>query len=130
MQKIKIQAVLDADNADHIEAAVTFLRALNPASGYAQKLQDDVEEKPKRTRRTKAEIAKDTEAENTEAENTEAKNTDNPGVTIEEVRLKLAEKVAAHRDPIKAKLLELGAKNVSTMSPDKYGVFVDFLNSL
>ena len=50
--------------------------------------------------------------------------------TVEEVREKLKEKVGEHREEIKAKLTELGAPNVSSLDPDKYSEFVDFLESL
>ena len=49
---------------------------------------------------------------------------------IEEVREKLKEKVNDHREAIKAKLTELGAPNVSSLDPSKYGVFMNFLNDL
>ena len=49
---------------------------------------------------------------------------------IEEVREKLKEKVNDHREAIKAKLTELGAPNVSSLDPDNYADFMDFLNGL
>lgn len=49
---------------------------------------------------------------------------------IEEVREKLKEKVNDHREAIKAKLTELGAPNVSSLDPDNYSAFMDFLNGL
>lgn len=49
---------------------------------------------------------------------------------IEEVREKLKEKVNDHREAIKAKLTELGAPNVSSLDPDNYPAFMDFLNGL
>lgn len=49
---------------------------------------------------------------------------------IEEVREKLKEKVSDHRERIKLKLTDLGAPNVSSLDPAKYGEFMQFLNSL
>jgi len=49
---------------------------------------------------------------------------------VEEVREKLKEKVNDHREAIKAKLTELGAPNVSSLDPDNYAAFMDFLNGL
>ena len=49
---------------------------------------------------------------------------------VEEVREKLKEKVAEHREEIKAKLTELGAPNVSSLDPSKYTEFVNFLEGL
>lgn len=49
---------------------------------------------------------------------------------IEDVRALLMKKVNDHRSEIKEKLSELGAKSVSTLDPEKYQEFVDYLNSL
>ena len=51
-------------------------------------------------------------------------------VTIVDLRALLATKVENHRPEIKAKLTELGAANVTTLDPQKYGAFKDYLNSL
>ena len=51
-------------------------------------------------------------------------------LTIDDVRKVVASKAAAHRDEVKAKLTELGAKNVTTLDPGKYQALVDYLNTL
>ena len=51
-------------------------------------------------------------------------------LTIDDVRSVVASKAAAHRDEVKAKLTELGAKNVTTLDPSKYQALVDYLNTL
>ena len=53
-----------------------------------------------------------------------------PALTIDDVRKVVASKAAAHRDDVKAKLTELGAKNVTTLDPGKYQELVDYLNTL
>lgn len=53
-----------------------------------------------------------------------------PTLSIDDVRKVVASKAAAHRDEVKAKLTELGAKNVTTLDPDKYQELVDYLNTL
>ena len=53
-----------------------------------------------------------------------------PTITIDDVRKVVASKAAAHRDEVKAKLTELGAKNVTTLDPGKYHELVDYLNTL
>ena len=53
-----------------------------------------------------------------------------PTLTIDDVRKVVASKAAAHRDEVKAKLTELGAKNVTTLDPSKYQELVDYLNTL
>lgn len=49
---------------------------------------------------------------------------------IEEVREKLKEKVGEHRETIKSKLNEFGVPNVSSLDPDNYPEFMEFLESL
>lgn len=53
-----------------------------------------------------------------------------PKYTVEWVRRLLAEKVGKYRAECKQKLSELGAANVSSLDPEKYAEFVDFLNTL
>lgn len=53
-----------------------------------------------------------------------------PEYKIEAVRKAMAAKVNDHRDELVSKLRELGAKNVSTLDPAKYGEFIDYINSL
>ena len=53
-----------------------------------------------------------------------------PTLSIDDVRKVVASKAAAHRDEVKAKLTELGAKNVTTLDPGKYQELVDYLNTL
>lgn len=53
-----------------------------------------------------------------------------PKYTVEWVRRLLAEKVGKYRAECKQKLAELGAANVSSLDPEKYADFVDFLNTL
>ena len=51
-------------------------------------------------------------------------------LSIDDVRKVVASKAAAHRNEVKAKLTELGAKNVTTLDPSKYQELVDYLNTL
>lgn len=51
-------------------------------------------------------------------------------VSIEDVRAALTAKVNDHRETIRAKLTEFGAKSVTTLDPAKYQEMYDFLNSL
>ena len=53
-----------------------------------------------------------------------------PTLTIDDVRKVVASKAAAHRKEVKAKLIELGAENVTTLDPGKYQALVDYLNTL
>lgn len=99
-------------------------------------------EKPKRTRAAKPapaeepkeevvneqqQMQKEIDADKDFAE--EAKKSE-PTVTIEQVREVLGKKVGDHRETIKAKLTELGAKNVSVLDASHYDNFHAFLTNL
>lgn len=53
-----------------------------------------------------------------------------PEIKISDLRTLLSKKVDEHRDDIKAKLTELGAKNVTTLDESKYEEFHTFLKDL
>ena len=60
-----------------------------------------------------------------------AKETAPPtGIKIEDIRALLAKKVTAHRTDIKAELTRLEANNVTSLDPEKYQEFMNFLNGL
>lgn len=53
-----------------------------------------------------------------------------PAVSIQDIRTLLASKVDNHRETIRAKLTELGAKNVTGLDVRNYDAFYEFLNDL
>lgn len=53
-----------------------------------------------------------------------------PAVSIQDIRTLLASKVDNHREAIRAKLTELGAKNVTGLDPRNYDSFYEFLKDL
>ena len=53
-----------------------------------------------------------------------------PAVPIQDIRTLLASKVDNHRETIRAKLTELGAKNVTGLDARNYGSFYKFLKDL
>lgn len=53
-----------------------------------------------------------------------------PAVSIQDIRTLLASKVDNHRETIRAKLTELGAKNVSGLDARNYDAFYEFLKDL
>lgn len=54
----------------------------------------------------------------------------NPAVSIQDIRTLLASKVDNHRETIRAKLTELGAKNVTGLDARNYDAFYEFLKYL
>lgn len=53
-----------------------------------------------------------------------------PAVSIQDIRTLLASKVDNHRETIRAKLTELGAKNVTGLDTRNYDSFCEFLKDL
>ena len=53
-----------------------------------------------------------------------------PAVSIQDIRTLLASKVGNHRETIRAKLTELGAKNVTGLDARNYDAFCEFLKDL
>ena len=53
-----------------------------------------------------------------------------PAVSIQDIRTLLASKVDNHRETIRAKLTELGAKNVTGLDGRNYDAFYEFLKDL
>ena len=53
-----------------------------------------------------------------------------PAVSIQDIRTLLASKVDNHRATIRAKLTELGAKNVTGLDARNYDAFYEFLKDL
>lgn len=53
-----------------------------------------------------------------------------PAVSIQDIRTLLASKVDNHRETIRAKLTELGARNVTGLDVRNYDAFYEFLRDL
>ena len=58
------------------------------------------------------------------------KKTEEPVVSIQDIRTLLASKVDNHRETIRAKLTELGSKNVTGLDARNYDAFYEFLKDL
>lgn len=61
---------------------------------------------------------------------TQAKPAPSKTVTIEMIRAAVSAKSGTHRDELRAKLTEFGAKNVTGLVPEHYEEFLDYINSL
>lgn len=58
------------------------------------------------------------------------KKTEEPAVSIQDIRTLLASKVDNNRETIRAKLTELGARNVTGLDVRNYDAFYKFLKDL
>lgn len=164
MQTVKIEVVIDTANATQMRAVQNFFAELNgtirgeivtltagegPHTSVPKEEKPQTgapapkEEKKKRTRRTKEQIAADKaelEAKKTvevsDKVATEVKATEkkiaagDEEITAGEIRLALSNKVKDHRDTIKVKMTELGAANVSQLKAEDYPEIIEFLNAL
>ena len=117
MDKIKIEAWIDALDSNQVQAAVSFLQSLRPTELASTRPVEKIEEKPAR-KKSKPEKKSVPEPK------------DEGKITIDQVRKLLSSKVEKHRVALKEKLTELGAPNVTNLNEDKYEEFMEFLNSL
>lgn len=92
---------------------------------------------PNKKQEAKAEKAEKAETKTSKNEKApaKAKGEDKPAakaskIDINSVRALVSMKASSHRQALKAKLNELGAKNVTSLDPAKYGEFTEFLNAL
>ena len=145
---IKVEVYVDTTKQEQIEALSSLLFLVGgsePAQRTDHEPTPEPEKKPSRTRSKKEAEKKDPEPtpapeaepedkdpepETKDPEPTPAPEEEGPKWKVEQVREKLKEKVQDHRDEIKSKLSELGAPNVSSLDPEKYNEFMEFLDSL
>lgn len=140
---VKVEVLVDTANPEHMSALNSLFAVIakgpesDPNQGGAteEPTPSSPDNQPRRGRPRKEVKPETSKAETQDPEpSSESEQTETEAeaktYTIEEVREKLKEKVAEHREAIKAKLTELGAPNVSNLDPAKYSEFVDFLESL
>lgn len=126
---------------EELKLTADYLKGL--ANLSVDRVQEQIADKPKKQTASKPktekveaqpqtqpkveEVAEEKPAVEEKVEET-ASNT--PEIKISDLRTLLSKKVDDHRDDIKAKLTELGAKNVTTLDESKYEEFYDFLKGL
>lgn len=127
----KVQTAMDR------QVAETVAKGLDAAEGKAA-TETPAPTKPAAKRSTKAkEVVKETEEESPaaaaakeEAPEDVATAKAESSVDIATLRTLLSQKVDDHRDSIKDKLTEFGAKNITSLDSDKYQEMYDFLTAL
>lgn len=145
MSTIKLELTVDANN---IEIVTEFLGRIAVASVGGKKVNElkvvDAEEvkapetekpapKP-RPSRAKAKPQPEPEEEEDEDEDLDDEGLEEEAeeetIDADDLRAKQAEKVAAHRATIKAKLTELGATGIKDLDEKHYAAYFDFLSKL
>jgi len=143
---VHIDVFVDITDPEQISALSTFLTKVGKNAQTPEAPTPQPEPKPqpepqpekpakpakpsKPAKAPKAEPTPEPEPEPEKPAEEEAPAAEEKTYQVEEVREKLKEKVADHREEIKAKLTELGAPNVSSLDPSKYTEFVNFLEGL
>ena len=148
--KFKFEIESDGLTTAQTLAFRTFIGTLGGAEFLEDTRQDEVkEEKPKATRKKAEKVEAPQEAIPTESEapqeetKAEAPQEETKPEAIEvvepetvsaptlmQIRSLVAQKAAEHKDAIKAKLVELGAQNVSTLDAKHFQTIFDFLTEL
>lgn len=85
------------------------------------------EEKPKKKKAATKKKAAPKKKEELKEEVEEAEEAE---ITLDELRQALSPKVKTHKEELRAKMRELGAKNISTLEESKYGEFYSFIKTL
>lgn len=139
--KFKFEIESDGLTTAQTLAFRTFIGTLGGAEFLEDTRQDEVkEEKPKATRKKAEKVEAPQEGIPTESEapqqekKAEATEVVEPETvsapTLMQIRSLVAQKAGEHKDDIKAKLVKLGAQNVSTLDAKHFQTIFDFLAEL
>lgn len=102
-------------------------KAEAPEPVKAEKAED--EEKPKKKTAPKKKAAPKKKEEPKE-EVDEAEESEGASISLDELRQALSSKVKTHKEELRAKMRELGAKNISTLEESKYDEFYSYIKTL
>jgi hypothetical protein len=141
---LKVDLLNKEDLQKAIQALTQVLNALEPKANE-KTTKKAVEKAPVTTQEPAQEPAQDSSPVNpsepeevktsepvepTKQEPIPAPEVKSNGVTIDQLRALLSEKVAKHRAAIKTELTNNGAANISTLAPEKFEAFHKFLSGL
>lgn len=155
MTNLEIKTSIDLENPSHVSAMIAFLSVIGGTDSqtekaasapvkesktentFAKKLAEKKEAKEKAVEKPVEKAAEkpvekpvEKPEESPKEETDEKENSGESQYTIEQVRKLLSVKVDEHRSKIVDKLESLGATSVTTLKPEKYIEFVEYLNSL
>ena len=132
---------LTLNTPEQLRLTAEYLKELAELSPVITPVQEQIADKPKKQIASKPksekvdepiqpEIKEVAEEKPTAEEKVEETTNKESEIKISDLRTLLSKKVDEHRDDIKAKLTELGAKNVTTLDESKYEEFHNFLKDL
>lgn len=88
------------------------------------------EEEPKKKKATPKKKAAPKKKEEPKEEVEEAEDSEGANISLDELRQALSPKVKKHKEALRDKMREMGAKNISTLEESKYGELHAFLQTL
>lgn len=150
MKIMNVSLTIDVANVKHVEALERLMRTLGdlpmvenlrtePAKPFEINVEQAMNGGPSKTVTEKATRSRKAKAPEPEAEMdqcpTPATMQEEEAPTDEQInvatlRALTAEKALMHKNAIKAKLVEFGAANVTSLPKDKYNEYHDFIASL
>lgn len=127
MNVIKVKFNIDIDNEQQLKSFNAFVQSLKANGGASPMI-----EAPVKDIRAKTEVVAQPEATTQQATTTPASPiVEHTAVKkLDAIRKLISQKAGAHREAMKAKLLELGAPTATDLPVDKYDIFHTFLESL
>lgn len=88
------------------------------------------EEKPKKKKAAPKKKADPKKKEEPKEEVEEVEESEGANISLDELRQALSSKVKTHKEELRAKMRELGAKNISTLEESKYDEFYSYIKTL
>lgn len=127
MKLIKIKLAIDPTNEAVTNALFNLVEAMRVGEKVSAKVDKFEQVKAEEVKQPKTVKETPKPAE----QNQEVKETPSEGaITLQQVRQALADKTQEHRDAIKAKLTELGAKSVTVLDKQHWATMHAFLEAL
>lgn len=117
----EVKITIDLTNVEQRK----LLNALFDLMGNNAK-QDAPAEAPEKAKKN----VRETKAKEKATKGADKPTTKEAAITINDIRRLVSQKAATHRQELKAKLTELGAKNVTTLDKAKYTEFAEYLKAL
>lgn len=113
--------------AEKVEAPAPEPKPQKVKEEEEPQVEAEEEEKPKKK---KAATKKKAAPKKKEEESKEVEESEGANISLDELRQALSSKVKTHKEELRAKMRELGAKNISTLEESKYDEFYSYIKTL
>ena len=122
----EVKITIDLTNVEQRK----LLNALFDLMGNNEKKSETKQEAPAEAPEKAKTNVRETKAKEKATKGADKPTTKEAAITINDIRRLVSQKAATHRHELKAKLTELGAKNVTTLDKAKYTEFAEYLTAL